>query len=188
MSKKILSIITTAISVTIIGGSVVYANYQNNQLWSRTCDGKEITASCTADDGVKYSKYVFHEAEPEKTKQVEHPAEPAVTHVVHHEPVYGTRKVATGCIKTNISYKHGTCALSRCRDGMYSGSTGWGTCNYHGGVWYSGGPWYNYREETYVVKPAWDETVVDVPAKPARTETVVVSPAKEAYYEKVKAS
>lgn len=185
--SRIGIIISATLAITVIGGSIVYANQKEAALWERACDGVEITSKCTADEGIRYSKYIFHEAEPEKTEIKEHPAEPAVTHIVHHPAVYGTRKVPTGCIKTNISYKNGTCALSRCRDGMYSGSTGWGTCNYHGGVWYGGGPWYNYREESYVVTAAWDETVVDVPAKEAWTETIVISPAKEAYFEKVAA-
>ncbi len=172
-----LGLVVTSASI----GGIVF----NEQQWNRTCDGIDVTTNCTAEDGVRYSKYLFHEAEKEVTKVVNHPATPAKTHVVHHPATYGTRKVVTGCIRTNISYKSGTCALSRCRDGKYSGSTGWGTCNYHGGVWYGGGPWYTYRTESYVVKAAWDETVVDVPAKAAWNETVVVSPAKEAYYEKI---
>ena len=183
-SSKI-GIISSVIAITaIVGGSFAYSHYQDELLWNRICDGTEFTSKCTADDGIRYSKYIFHDAEPEKTKIIQHPEEPAITHTVYHPAVYGTRRVITGCIRTNISYKNGTCALSRCRDGMYSGSTGWGTCNYHGGVWYTGGPWYNYREESYIVKAAWNETVVDVPAKEAWKETVVVSPAKEAYYEK----
>ena len=183
--KKVKAIVLSILMATSIGGYVAYAMVKDAQQWSRLCDGKEVTINCTGDDGVKYTKYVFHEAVAEVTDTIHHAATPAVTHTVYHAAVYGKRKVATGCIKTNISYKNGTCALSRCRDGMYSGSRGWGTCNYHGGVWYGGGPWYNYREESYVVTPAWNETVVDVPAKAAWDEVVVVSPAVEAYYEKV---
>ena len=176
-------IISTIIGLMAVGGPVISV-IQNEQQWSRPCDGTEITSTCTV-DGVRYSKYIFHEAVDEQTKEVRHDAVPAITHTVYHEAIYGTRQVVTGCIRTNITYKNGTCALSRCRDGMYSGSTGWGTCNYHGGVWYGGGPWYTYKEEKYIITPAWNETVVDVPAKEAWTETVVVVPAKEAYIEKV---
>lgn len=184
---RVKAVISAIIATATIGGSIVYGISLDEQKWNRACDGKEITSTCTADDGVRYTKYVYHEAVDEVTKEVKHPAKAAVTHTVHHPAVYGTRQVVTGCVRTNIKYKNGTCALSRCRDGMYSGSTGWGTCNYHGGVWYGGGPWYTYKEEKYVVTPAWDETIVDVPAKKAWTEVVVVSPAIDAYYEKVAA-
>ena len=179
-----IGIITASILSALVVCCSVVVGYQNEQQWLRTCDGVKITSKCTADDGVRYTKFIFHEAEPEEIKEVYHPATPAVTHIEHHEAVYGTRKVIVGCIKTNISYKYGTCALSRCRDGKYSGSTGWGTCNYHGGVWYGGGPWYEYKEESYVVTPAWNEIVTDVPAKSAWTEKVVAKPATAEYYEK----
>ena len=183
--SKIGIFFTSLFVATAIGGSVAaYANIQYEQQWQRVCDGKDISEYCTGEDGIRYSKYLYHEVVKEVTKEVEVPAVPAKTHVVHHAAVYGTKKVVKDCIRTNISYKGGTCALSRCRDGKYSGSTGWGTCNYHGGVWYGGGPWYTYDEVTYVVKPAWDETVVDVPAVPAHKEIIVVTPAQPAYYEK----
>ncbi|MBR5046493.1 hypothetical protein IKX73_02600 [Candidatus Saccharibacteria bacterium] len=184
MSKS--GIFVAGVLSVAICGSFVNA-YQEKQQWLRPCDGIEVTSNCTGDDGIRYTKFVFHKAESEKTKTITHPAQPAVTHVKHHDAVYGTRRVLVGCIRTNISYKNGTCALSRCRDGKYSGSTGRGTCSYHGGVWYGGGPWYEYRNESYVITPAWDETVVDVPAKKAWTETVVVEPAKQEYYEKIAA-
>ena len=183
---KVASAIISSI-ITIVGGFFgikSYINYVEEQKWLRPCDGTSVTESCTADDGLRYTKYLHHEAEEAVTEDIVHPAEPAKTHIIHHEAVYGTRTINLGCVKTSISYKSGTCALSRCRDGEYSGSTGRGTCSYHGGVWYYGGPWYNYREERYVVTPAWDETVVDVPAKSAWVETVVVSEAKDAYWEK----
>lgn len=184
VASKIWMIISVITITVIVGSIVAYAHFLEEQAWNRICDGIDISSKCTADDGIRYSLYLFHPSEPEVKETIEHPAKPAVTHTVYHPAVYGTRKVRTGCIRTNISYKNGTCALSRCRDGMYSGSTGWGTCNYHGGVWYTGGPWYTYREESYIVTAAWNETVVDVPAKPAWTEIVVVSPARESYYEK----
>ena len=188
MKAKRIAAISAVLTITCgTSAAVAQGIYLNEQAWNRACDGVDVTSRCTADDGIKYSKYIYHEAEPEKTETITHPAEPAVTHTLHHEAQYGTRKVPNGCIETNISYKRGTCALSRCRDGKYSGSTGWGTCNYHGGVWYGGGPWTVYKEETYLVKAAWDETIVDVPAKDAWEETVVISPATEAYIEKVAA-
>ena len=174
-----IGIIATPVVSSTIGKAI------EDQRWSRICDGVNITETCQDEDGTKYDKYVFHAAEPEKTEQVYHPAEPEKTHTVKHDAVYGTRQVRGDCIRTNITYKRGTCALSKCRDGMYSGSTGWGACNYHGGVAVTGGPWYAYTTETYVITPAWIETVVDVPAKPAWTETVVVSPAKAEWIEKV---
>lgn len=155
---------------------------EQEQIWE-TCDGVKVTTHCVDEGGNKYSKYVFHEAEPEKTEEVYHAATQAKTHTVYHPAEYGTRTYKE-CIKTSIKYKSGTCALSQCRDGSYSGSTGRGTCSYHGGVARSGGPWYTTRTETYEAKKAWTETVVDVPAKAAWTETVVVSPAKEAWTEK----
>ena len=139
----------------------VVSNIIDEQRWQRICDGKEITDTCQDKNGTRYSLYLFHPAEPEKTK------------VVHHEAVYGTRQKQGDCIRTNISYKRGSCALSRCRDGMYSGSAGWGACNYHGGVAQAGGPWYNYITETYVISPAWDETIVISPAKEAWVEKIV---------------
>ena len=48
-----------------------------------------------------------------------------------------------------------------------------------------GGPWYIYEQEQYVISPAWNEIIVDVPEKPAWTETVTISEAKEAYIEKI---
>lgn len=172
------SICTVGIISANIGKSIEDAK------WQRICDGTTITDTCQDEDGNRYSTYIFHKAEPEATEQINHPAKPAKTHIVHHPAEYGTRQVPV-CIKTTIGYKNGTCALSRCRDGEYSGSTGRGTCSYHGGVWYGGGPWYEYIPETYLISAAWDETVVDVPAKEAWAETIVVTPAKKAYVEKV---
>lgn len=183
------SIAGAGIFATVAIGTTASTNVQTQspaqeQAWE-ICDGKNITAHCVDEEGNKYSKYVFHEAEPEKTEEVYHAATAAKTHTVYHPAEYGTRTVRGECIKTSISYKNGTCALSQCRDGSYSGSTGRGTCSHHGGVARSGGPWYTTRTETYMIKAAWNETVVDVPAKEAWTETVVVSPAKEAWTEKV---
>lgn len=188
MKKALISLAVGVVftSVTII--ATVATSNAEAEKWARVCDGKTITSSCSDKDGKKYDKYIYHEAVEEVTKVVEHPATPAKTHTVNHPAQYGTRYVAYDCVRTTISYKRGTCALSQCWDGQYSGSTGWGTCNYHGGVYRSGGPWYKYRQETYLIKNAWTETVVDVPAKAAWKETVVVTPAKEAYYEKVVAA
>ncbi|MBQ1528166.1 hypothetical protein IIZ77_00790 [Candidatus Saccharibacteria bacterium] len=187
--KKSLKTIAIVVGIAAAAvGSVVSAfairNHIAEQRWLRLCDGTTVTETCTADDGLRYVKYVYHEAEPEVTKEIIHPAEPAKTHSVHHEAVYGVKNVIKGCVKTTISYKNGTCALSQCWDGEYSGSTGRGTCSYHGGVMRRGGPWYIYEQVKYVVTPAWDEVVVDHPAKPAWTETIIVSAAKEAYIEK----
>ncbi|MBR3322507.1 hypothetical protein IKG13_00365 [Candidatus Saccharibacteria bacterium] len=168
-------------------GASAYTSYTTEQQqWARQCDGIKVTEKCTGEDNERYTKYIFHEAVPEKKETIHHDRVPAVTHTVHHPEVYGTRRVAT-CVKTTISYKHGTCALSQCWDGEYSGSAGWGTCNYHGGVMRSGGPWYVYHDETYLISAAWDEVVVDVPEKPAYDEERIVVEAKEAYYEKIKA-
>ena len=153
------------------------------QAWG-VCDGVKVTANCVDEDGNKYSKYVFHEAEKEQTKEVYHAATAAKTHTVYHPAEYGTETYRE-CVKTTINYKNGSCALSQCRDGEYSGSTGRGTCSYHGGVARSGGPWYVYKTRQVLVKKAWTETVIDTPAKEAWTETVVISPAKEAWTEKV---
>lgn len=172
------------ISIFLAGAfSVVSAVNSNGAKSTPICDGKTITENCQDENGTKYSKYVYHEAVKEVTKVINHPAEPAKTHVIHHDAVYGTKQVQD-CVRTNINYKSSTCAQSRCRDGSYSGSSGRGTCSYHGGV-AARGPWYYYRTEQYLITQAWDETAVDEPAKPAWTETVVVTPAKPAYYEKV---
>lgn len=189
---KIISISLSSLAVILgavlsagaMRGPEIVAEEPQVQDWSQVCDGVTVTKHCTADDGLKYNKYIYHEAEPEVTEEIVHPAEPAKTHTVHHPATYGTRQVNIGCVKTTISNKSGSCALSQCRDGEYSGSTGRGTCSHHGGVLRSGGPWYIYRDEQYVVTPAWDETVVDVPAKPEWIETIVVTEAKEAYFEK----
>ena len=184
--RRIIGIL--GLIVVVIGGVFgigAAVELTSEQPWQQVCDGIAITSNCTAEDGSRYAKYVYHGAEPEVTKEIHHPAEPAKTHTLHHEAVYSTRTVPNGCIKTTISYKSGSCALSQCRDGEYSGSAGRGTCSHHGGVLRTGGPWYTYREEVYLVRPAWDETIVDVPAKDAWTETIIVSPAKEAYIEKV---
>ena len=184
VKKFIISFATTTAIVGSSIGGFAYVAQKEEQQWQRICDGTEITAKCSDEEGTRYNKYVYHEAIEEVTEKVEHPAEPAVTHNVHHNAVYGTEQYITGCVRTTISYKHGTCALSQCRDGSYSGSTGWGTCNYHGGVARTGGPWYTYGTRTVLISPSWDETVVDKPAKEAWTETVVITPAQDAYYEK----
>lgn len=186
--KKIIITIFSSL-VAIVGGFAgmppkIDSPTPDTPTWSDICDGTNITENCTAEDGLRYETYIYHEPTPEVTKKIFHPAEPAKTHIEHHAAVYGTRTVNVGCVKTTISNKYGSCALSQCWDGEYSGSTGRGTCSYHGGVMRRDGPWYIYEEQTYVVTPAWDETVVDVPAKDAWTEIVVVSSAKEAYIEK----
>lgn len=185
--KVILSFLSIVIAVLGVS-SIVYAigSPNNTEPPIPICNGKQITENCQDENGTKYSKYVYHEAVTEVTKTINHPYEPAKTHTVHHEAVYGTKQIRE-CVKTSISYKSGSCALSQCRDGSFSGSAGRGTCSSHGGVARSGGPWYTYRTETYVITPAWDETVVDVPAKEAWTETIVVTPAKPAYYEIIEA-
>jgi len=184
---KHLAIVSSIVAIFgSIFGVVSLVHHADEQKWNRPCDGVTITETCTAvEDGLRYEKYLYHEAEPEVTDEILHPAQPAKTHTEHHDAVYGIRNVNKGCVKTTISYKSGSCALSQCRDGEYSGSAGRGTCSHHGGVLRTGGPWYTYREEAYLVNPAWDETIVDVPAKDAWTETIIVSPAKEAYIEKV---
>ena len=212
MKALIMKILAPILTIGGISGAVAIGSSIYEQQWNQLCDGVSITETCKDEEGVKYAKYIYHEAIerqteivhydeiPAVTHTVHHPAEPAKTHTVFHPTQYGTRKVADGCIRTTISYKHGTCALSQCWDGEYSGSAGWGTCNYHGGVRYTGGPWYTYHEETYVIKEAWIETVVDVPAKDAWDETIVdaeaipahddeevVIEAQDAYYEKVRA-
>ena len=151
MSKIVLGVIGAVVAV---GGGLVIAN---TAMTIPTCDGTKVTKNCTK-DGQKYSKYVNHAAEPEKK------------HTVYHPPEYGTR-IVRDCKRTTIGYKNGTCALSRCRDGEYSGSTGRGTCSYHGGV-AERGPWYEEREEQYLIKDGWTETIIDVPAKKAWTEKV----------------
>lgn len=183
--KKTLIALSILGSICIIG--IVSTNVSKSAedaKWRRICDGTTVTNTCQDEDGNRYSTYIFHKAEPETTEQINHPAKPAKTHIVHHPAEYGTRQVPV-CIKTTIGYKNGTCALSRCRDGEYSGSTGRGTCSYHGGVWYGGGPWYEYVTERYLISAEWDETIIDEPAKEAWTETIVISPAKEAYIEKI---
>lgn len=157
---------------------------EKTEPYSLICDGKDITTNCTGSDGKKYTKYINHDYAPAVTKEVNHPATQEKSHIVHHEAQYENRRVKD-CIRTNIGYKSGTCALSRCRDGAYSGSAGRGTCSHHGGVGLTGGPWYEYHIETVLVTPAWDEKVIDEPAKPAWTETVIVTPEREAYTEKV---
>lgn len=192
IGKKIIKaligvVVATGVFGGLIAGAVAINKDFEEQQWQRICNGTTITEKCSDEDGNRYSKFVFHKAEPEKTEKIYHAAVAAKTHVVHHPAEYGTRTYRE-CIKTSISYKSGTCALSQCRDGSYSGSTGRGTCSYHGGVARRGGPWYTTRTETYVKKAAWDEVVVDVPAKEAWTETKVIASAKEAWTEKVLAN
>ena len=189
---KKVAIVFLAMGLLFIIGAINHVIEERK--WQRRCDGITITETCQDEDGNRCSKYIFHEAvpeitedvyhpaEPEVTREVHHPAEPAKTHIEHHDAVYGKRQVSN-CIMTTIDYKSGTCARSRCCDGEYSGSSGKGTCSHHGGVCRSGGPWYTYSMQEYLIKPAWDETVVDVPAKEAWTEVVVVSPAKDAWTE-----
>lgn len=74
---------------------------------SPTCDGVNVTASCTK-DGISYKTYIYHPAVAEKTRT-----------------------------ETTISYKQeisGYCTL--CNDGTYSPScaTGRGACSRHDGV------------------------------------------------------
>ena len=150
------------------------------------CDGVKITENCEDEDGVKYTKYVYHEAVEEETEEVEHPAEPAKTHTVTHDAVYGTRETNGECVKATMGKYKGQCAKSLCADGAYSGATGSGSCSHHGGV-VATGPWYTTKTETYVVTPAYTETVIDEPAKDAWTETVTVTPAQDEWWEKVEA-
>ena len=185
MKGFIAFLCTTLVAVGGFFGYQSYATYQAEQQWARTCDGVKITSNCTGPDSVRYSKYVYHEAQKAVTKEVYHPAVPAKTHTVHHDAVWGTKTVST-CVKADIGSHKGSCAQALCRDGSYSGSRGRGTCSYHGGV-LTYGTWYNYDLVPELISPAWDEIVIDVPAKEAYTEIVEVSPAKEAYYEKVKA-
>lgn len=193
ISKILLGIISVLTAGAAVGAVGIANQAQTNNsassaLQSETlplCDGVNVTQNCQDDTGTAYETYLQHEAVDEITKEITHPATPAVTRTVQHPAVTGTRQVRGDCIRTTISYKNGTCALSQCRDGSYSGSAGRGTCSYHGGVARSGGPWYNYVTETYVITPAWTETIEVTPAKPAWTETVVVTPAQPAYLEKV---
>lgn len=71
------------------------------------CDGISVTENCEV-EGVKYSKYVYHPAVPEKTR--------------------------TESITTYKEEVADYCTL--CRDGTYSPScaTGRGACSWHGGV------------------------------------------------------
>lgn len=179
-TKKIISTVAGVLLTMLVVGTVFMASAKESPL----CDGVDVVKSCRDEDGVEYSKYIYHEAEPEKKREIKHPAKPVKTRTVYHPAETGTRQVQT-CIKTSIDYKSGTCALSQCRDGSYSGSTGRGTCSHHGGVASSGGPWYVYTTETYIVKAAWTETVIDAPAEEAWIEIVVDSPAKDAYIEKI---
>ena len=183
MKAKIIAIIFALFGTGGAATAISLSIYNNEQLWNRKCDGIEVTESCTGDDGLKYKKYLYHEAVEEQTETVHHAEVPAKTHTVHHDAEYGTRTY-TVCQQTTISYKRGTCALSQCWDGEYSGSSGRGTCSYHGGVMRRG-PFYTTKTETYLKKQAWDEVIVDVPAKPAYDEKVVVVEAQEAYMEKV---
>ena len=182
-NRLLIGVIASATVLTGVGVGAFAVRNAEEEKWQRICDGILVTEQCSDKEGNRYVKYIQHAAEPEVTKEVTHPATPAKTHTVTHPAEYGTRQVAV-CIKTSIGYKSGTCALSRCRDGEYSGSSGRGTCSYHGGVWYGGGPWYEYVEERYLIREAWAETVVDEPAKDSWTETVVVKVAKDAWTEK----
>ncbi len=181
MSKA--GIISGILIATTLGGTMAYGAIRNEIEWQRECDGFEVVANCTK-DGTRFSKYLYHPEVEQTYKEVWVAEVPAKTHVVHHDAVYKQVPYTT-CIKTTISYKGGTCARSRCRDGEYSGSSGRGTCSYHGGVWYSGGPLYHTEYKTELATPAWDETVVDVPAVPAHKEKVIDTYAREAYYEKI---
>lgn len=179
--KTILKIIVIcALFAAVLGIPNIAYNIRYSNM--PICDGATVTTNCKDQDGKTYSKYIYHEAQDKKTHIRHHEATPEVYHIVHHEAEYGTRQVRD-CVRTTISYKNGTCAQSKCADGSYSGSSGRGTCSYHGGV-VARGPWYTTRTETYVVKEAWDEKVVDKPAKEAYDEEVVDSPAREAYWEK----
>lgn len=180
--RKIVGIVIGAVIVAGAGLGIVAA-VQPREL--PACDGIEVVEACRGEDGSEYAKYLHHDAVPEKTRDINHPYTPAKTRTVIHPAVTGTRQVRGDCVRTSISYKSGTCALSQCRDGSFSGSTGRGTCSYHGGVARSGGPWYTYYTETYTITPAWTETIVEVPAIEAWTETVVIAPAVPAWTEKV---
>ena len=106
MIKAVFTIIGSVIA--IIGGFFgikAYEDYATEQKWSRTCDGISVIESCTADDGLRYTKYLYHDAEDAVTEDIVHPAEPAKTHTVHHDAIHGTRIVSKGCIRTTISYK-----------------------------------------------------------------------------------
>ena len=195
MKAKIFAIIFSLLGTGGTATAISLGIYNNEQMWNRKCDGINVVESCTGEDGLRYKKYLFHEAveeqtkmvhydaEPAKTHTVHHPAEVAKTHIEHHDAEYGTYSY-TVCQKTTISYKNGSCALSQCWDGEYSGSSGRGTCSHHGGVMRHG-PFYTTYTETYLIKEAWDEVVVDVPAKDAWDETIVDVPAKPAHDEKV---
>ena len=185
MRGFIAFIATAIVAIGGIAGYFGYTSYAAEQEWSRTCDGTSIVSNCTGPDSVRYSKYVYHEAQEAVTKEVYHPYVPAKTHTVHHDAIWGTRTITT-CVKANIGKYKGQCAQSLCYDGTYSGSVGRGTCSYHGGV-LSRGPWYKYELVPVLISEAWDETVIDTPAKEAYYETVIVSPEKDEYIEKVKA-
>ncbi len=189
--KTLIGIISVAIAGAAIGFSDNYPSQADSPINPAPqsehlplCDGINITQNCQDDAGIAYKTYLYHEAVAETTKEITHPATPAVTETIQHPAVTNTRQIRD-CIRTSISYKEGTCALSQCNDGSYSGSTGQGTCSHHGGVARSDGPWYTYVTETYVITPAWTETIEITPAKPAWTETVIDTPAQPAYLEKV---
>ena len=114
-------VLATTSSVTITANS-------NSKDTAQICDGKVVTENCQDENGTKYSRYIYHDAVKEVTKTIYHPAEPAKTHTVHHDAVYGMKQIQD-CVRTNISYKNGSCAQSRCRDGSYSDSSGRGTCS-----------------------------------------------------------
>lgn len=105
-----------------------------------TCDGKDVTKNCTL-DGIAYSTYIYHVAEPEKS---------------HTETVTKyERKVSSYC--------------TLCNDGTYSPScaTGRGACSHHGGVaqWnaprYSNVPVYSTKKVVDVpAKKAYYEKVL----------------------------
>lgn len=172
------------ITTLIFGGYFGWQGIEEHQ-WSRICDGTSVVSNCTGEDSIRYSKYVYHEAQEAVTEKVYHPAVPAKTHTVHHDAIWGTQTITT-CQEATIGSYRGQCAQALCRDGEYSGSRGRGTCSYHGGVLMYGTR-YNYELVPVLISEAWDETVIDVPAQAAYTETIEISPAKDAYFEKIKA-
>ena len=187
-AKQLLAshkLITGAVSIVALTGTSSVIINNNSNISLSTCDGINVTSSCQDENGIEYSKYLYHEAVEEVTEVVTHQAESAKTHTVHHDAVYGTRQNQS-CVKATMGTYAGQCATYRCADGAYSGAPGKGGCSHHGGV-AAVGPFYTTTTETYVVTPAWDETIEDEPAKAAWSETVIVTPAKDAYIEKMAA-
>ena len=55
----------------ILGGSVTTVAIFHNQTYP-VCDGIEITTRCQDEEGNKYKTYIYHPAQPEKTKEIKH--------------------------------------------------------------------------------------------------------------------